>query len=92
MNSDEEDQKGSEKRWMTGQECYSRLDCTRRLSRSPRRQEHSSREELRISWTELRQSRMHLLGQAEEWQDLTNAEQRKLDKDEKAVRAEIVKR
>ena len=33
-----------------------------------------------------------MLGQAEEWQDLTNAEQRKLDKDEKAVRAEIVKR
>ena len=35
---------------------------------------------------------MHLLGQAEEWQDLTNAEQRKLDKDEKAVRAEIIQR
>ena len=32
------------------------------------------------------------MGQAEEWQDLTNAEQRKLDKDEKAVRAEIIQR
>ena len=33
-----------------------------------------------------------MLGQAEQWQDLTNAEQRKLDKYKKAVRAEIVKR
>jgi hypothetical protein len=34
---------------------------------------------------------MHLLGQAEKWQDLTNAEQRKLDKDEKAIRARLSK-
>ena len=32
------------------------------------------------------------MGQAEEWQDLTNAEIRKLDKDEKTLRTEIVKR
>ena len=40
----------------------------------------------------MRKSRQYLLGQAGEWQDLTTAEARRLERDEKKLKSEIVKR
>ena len=48
--------------------------------------------ERNISWSQMRKSRQYLLGQAGEWQDLTTAEARKLERDEKKLKSEIVKR
>ena len=59
-----------------------------------RRQENTRRLDMerKVSWSQMRKSRQYLLGQAGEWQDLTSTEARRLERDEKSLKSEIIKR